>query len=146
MATIIIVVINLAGGLVIGMGERGMDAGTAVETYSILAVGDGLVAQLPALLVALAAALVVTRVAAADGERAIGDDIAAQLGAEPRAFFTAAALLAGLGVVPGLPTSRSWCWRWWPAASACGCGRGRPSSRRRARAGEPGRRRARHQR
>lgn len=103
LATIIIVVINLAGGLVIGMGERGMDAGTAVETYSILAVGDGLVAQLPALLVALAAALVVTRVAAADGERAIGDDIAAQLGAEPRAFFTAAALLAGLGVVPGLP-------------------------------------------
>lgn len=84
-ATIIIVVINLAGGLVIGMGERGMDAGTAVETYSILAVGDGLVAQLPALLVALAAALVVTRVAAADGERAIGDDIAAQLGAEPGA-------------------------------------------------------------
>ncbi len=102
-AAILIVAINLAGGMIIGMGERGMDARTAVETYAILSVGDGLVVQLPALLVALAAALVVTRVAATDGERAIGDDIAAQFGAEPRAFFTAAALLAGLGIVPGLP-------------------------------------------
>ena len=102
-AAILIVVLNLAGGMIIGIGERGMDAETAARTYSILSVGDGLVMQLPALLVALAAALVVTRVAAMDGDRAIGDDIAAQLGAEPRAFFTAAALLAVLGVIPGLP-------------------------------------------
>ena len=102
-AAILIVVINLAGGLIIGIGQRGMDAAEAARTYTILSVGDGLVAQLPALLVAVAAALVVTRVAAEGGERAIGDDIAVQLGAEPRAFFTAAALLAALGLVPGLP-------------------------------------------
>lgn len=103
-AAILIVVLNLAGGMIIGMGERGLDAATAARTYAILSVGDGLVVQLPALLVALAAALVVTRVAAADGgERAVGDDIALQLGAEPRAFFTAAALLAALGLVPELP-------------------------------------------
>ncbi len=102
-AAILIVVVNLAGGMAIGMAERGMDARTAVETYAILSIGDGLVVQLPALLVALAAALVVTRVASPDGERAIGDDIAAQLGAEPRAFLTAAVLLVALGLVPGLP-------------------------------------------
>ena len=102
-AAILIVVINLAGGMVIGMAERGLDPRAALETYAILSIGDGLVVQLPALLVALAAALVVTRVASADGERAIGDDIVAQLGAEPRAFLTAAVLLVGLGLVPGLP-------------------------------------------
>lgn len=102
-AAILIVLLNLAGGMIVGVGERGMAVGEAARTYSILSVGDGLVVQLPALLVALAAALVVTRVAAMDGDRAIGDDIVSQLGAEPRAFFTAAVLLGVLGAIPGLP-------------------------------------------
>ncbi|HVV85141.1 MAG TPA: FHIPEP family type III secretion protein, partial [Kofleriaceae bacterium] len=102
-AAILIVVVNLAGGMLVGMGERGLPAREAASIYAIQAIGDGLVVQVPALLVALAAALVVTRVASADGERAVGDDIGRQLGAEPRAFFTAAGLLALLGLVPGLP-------------------------------------------
>lgn len=102
-AAILIVVVNLAGGMLIGMGERGLSARDAASIYAIQAIGDGLVVQVPALLVALAAALVVTRVASADGERAVGDDIVRQLGAQPRAFFTAAGLLALLGLVPGLP-------------------------------------------
>jgi type III secretion protein V len=102
-AAILIVVVNLAGGMLVGMGERGLGAGEAASIYAIQAIGDGLVVQVPALLVALAAALVVTRVAAADGERPIGDEIGRQLAAQPRAFFTAAGLLALLGVVPGLP-------------------------------------------
>ncbi len=105
LAAILIVVVNLAGGMLVGMGERGMSARDAASIYAIQAIGDGLVVQVPALLVALAAALVVTRVASADGERAVGDDIVRQLGAQPRAFFTAAGLLALLGLVPGLPTA-----------------------------------------
>lgn len=104
LAAILIVVVNLAGGMLIGMGERGLSAHDAAQIYAIQAIGDGLVVQVPALLVALAAALVVTRVASDDGARALGDDIAHQLGGQPRALFTAAALLALLGVVPGMPT------------------------------------------
>ncbi|MEZ4398644.1 MAG: flagellar biosynthesis protein FlhA [Kofleriaceae bacterium] len=103
LAAILIVAINLIGGLVIGVGERGLSLADAARIYAVQSVGDGLVVQLPALLVALAAALAVTRIASADGERAVGDDIVAQLGAEPRALGTAAVLLAGLGLVPGLP-------------------------------------------
>ena len=102
-AAILIVAINLIGGLAIGVGERGLSWADAVEIYAVQSVGDGLVVQLPALLVALAAALAVTRIASADGERAVGDDIARQLGAEPRALATAAVLLVSLGLVPGLP-------------------------------------------
>jgi len=102
-AAILIVAINLVGGLAIGMGERGMSLAEAARIYAVQSVGDGLVVQLPALLVALAAALTVTRIASSDGERAVGDDIARQLGAEPRALGTAAILLAALGLVPGLP-------------------------------------------
>ena len=103
-AAILIVIVNLAGGMLVGMGEHGLGARDAASIYAIQAIGDGLVVQVPALLVALAAALVVTRVASADGERAVGDDIVRQLGAQPRAFLTAAGLLGLLAVVPGLPT------------------------------------------
>ncbi|MBK9035304.1 MAG: FHIPEP family type III secretion protein [Myxococcales bacterium] len=102
-AAILIVAINLIGGLVIGVGERGLSLAEAARIYAVQSVGDGLVVQLPALLVALAAALAVTRLASADGERAVGDDIVAQLGAQPRALATTAVLLAALGLVPGLP-------------------------------------------
>ena len=102
-AAILIVAVNLVGGLAIGVGERGLSFADAAQLYAVQSVGDGLVVQLPALLVALAAALAVTRIASADGERAVGDDIVRQLGAEPRALATAAVLLALLGVVPGLP-------------------------------------------
>ncbi|MBL8621462.1 MAG: FHIPEP family type III secretion protein [Myxococcales bacterium] len=103
LAAILIVAINLIGGLVIGVGSRGLSLSAAAEIYAVQSVGDGLVVQLPALLVALAAALAVTRIASADGERAVGDDMVAQLAAQPRALATTAVLLALLGLVPGLP-------------------------------------------
>ena len=101
-AAIVIVVINLVGGLVIGVGTRGMTAGEAVETYSLLSIGGGLVAQIPALLVAVASGLLVTRVASM-GDRALGEDLGAQLGGQPRVLAATGALLIGLALVPGLP-------------------------------------------
>ncbi len=101
-AAIAIVVINLVGGLAVGVGVHGMSASDAIHTYSLLSIGEGLVAQIPALLVAVASGLLVTRVATAPGADApIGDDLPEQLG--PRALVGAAILLAGLGLVPGLP-------------------------------------------
>ena len=100
-AAIVIVVINLIGGLVIGVGQRGMTAGTAVQTYSLLSIGGGLVAQIPSLIVAVASGLLVTRVAST-GDKALGVDLPFQLG-QPRVLVGAAVLLVALGVVPGLP-------------------------------------------
>jgi len=101
-AAIVIVVINLVGGLVIGVGSRGMSAAEAAQTYSLLSIGGGLVAQIPSLLVAVASGLLVTRVAST-GDRALGEDLALQLGGQPRALAATALLLLALGIVPGLP-------------------------------------------
>ncbi|MBA3391563.1 MAG: FHIPEP family type III secretion protein, partial [Deltaproteobacteria bacterium] len=101
-AAIVIVLINLVGGLVIGIGSRGMSAAEAMRTYSLLSIGEGLVAQIPSLLVAVAAGLLVTRVAST-GDRALGEDLGEQLGGEPRVLGAAALLLLGLAAVPGLP-------------------------------------------
>jgi type III secretion protein V len=103
-AAIVIVAINLIGGLAIGIGSRGMSAGEAVRTYSLLSIGAGLVAQIPSLLVAVASGLLVTRVASA-GDRAFGEDLGTQLAGSPRALAGSAVLLAGLAIVPGLPTT-----------------------------------------
>ena len=101
-AAIVIVVINLIGGLVIGVANRGMSASEAAHTYSLLSIGAGLVAQIPSLLVAVASGLLVTRVASA-GDRALGEDLGVQLGGSPRALAGVAILLVGLALVPGLP-------------------------------------------
>jgi type III secretion protein V len=101
-AAIVIVVINLVGGLIIGIGMKGQTAGAAVQTYSLLSIGEGLVAQIPSLLVAVASGLLVTRVAST-GDRPLGEDLGAQLGGQPRALAGVAILLVGLGLVPGLP-------------------------------------------
>src|SRR3954468_8833885 len=99
-AAIVIVVVNLVGGLVIGVGQHGLTAGEAVRTYSLLSIGEGLVAQIPSLLVAVASGMLVTRVAST-GDAALGEDLGGQLG--PRALGAAAILLVALGLVPGLP-------------------------------------------
>jgi type III secretion protein V len=101
-AAIVIVVINLVGGLIVGVGMRGMTFADAVRTYSLLSVGAGLAAQIPSLLVAVASGLLVTRVASA-GDRALGEDLGSQLASSPRALIAAAVLMVGLGLVPGLP-------------------------------------------
>lgn len=99
-AAIVIVVINLVGGLIIGVGSRGMTAAQAVKTYSLLSVGAGLVAQIPSLLVAVASGMLVTRVAST-GDAALGEDLGVQL--SPRVLAGVAILLIGLALVPGLP-------------------------------------------
>jgi type III secretion protein V len=101
-AAIAIVVINLVGGLVVGIAMKGMTAGQAAHTYSLLSIGGGLVAQIPSLLVAVASGLLVTRVASA-GDRPLGDDLGAQLASSPRVLGGVAILLALLSVMPGLP-------------------------------------------
>ena len=101
-AAIVIVLINLVGGLVLGIGQRGLTADQAMRTYSLLSIGEGLVAQIPALIVAVASGLLVTRVAST-GDRAIGDELGHQLAGQPRVLGGAAILLGALGLVPGLP-------------------------------------------
>ncbi len=101
-AGIIITIINVVGGLIIGIAQLGMSAADAAATYTLLTVGDGLVSQIPALVVSLAAGLVVTRVGG-DGDTDLGSEIVAQLTAIPKVFGIAAVLLLALGLTPGLP-------------------------------------------
>ena len=100
-AGLLITGINIVGGIFIGVIQKGMGASEAAAKYTILTVGDGLVAQIPALIVSTAAGIMVTH--AAGGSR-IGNVLANQLGAHPRAVWIAAGVLATLAMVPGLPT------------------------------------------
>src|SRR5262249_31216927 len=102
-ASLIIVIVNLVGGLMIGMLQRGMSFGEASHIYSLLTVGDGLVAQIPALVISVAAGTVVTRVSSDQGSD-LGSEISSQLFADPRALALAAAILFGLAFIPGFPT------------------------------------------
>ncbi len=99
-AGIVITIINLVGGFVIGMVERGMSAGEAIETYSLLTVGDGLVTQIPALLMSVATGLVVTR---ATSEDDMGTLAGAQLSQSRSALMIAGAAAMVLAIVPGIP-------------------------------------------
>src|SRR5262245_36901591 len=92
-AGLIIVVINIIAGVVIGVMMMDMEAAEALETFAILTVGDGLVSQIPALLIAITSGLVVTRVASEDSENHLGKDIAVQLLAQPRAFYIASVIV-----------------------------------------------------
>lgn len=102
-AGIIITVINIVGGLIIGVAMNGMPASEAIQTYSILTIGDGLVSQIPALLISISAGMVVTRVASEDENTNLGSDIAGQILAQPKAIGIAAVILLILGMVPGMP-------------------------------------------
>ncbi|MCL2091206.1 MAG: flagellar biosynthesis protein FlhA [Micrococcales bacterium] len=99
-AGIVITVINLVGGFVIGMVQRGMNAEQAINTYAILSVGDGLVTQIPALLLSVSTGIVVTR-ASEDGD--LGTSAAAQLLQSRMALLIAGAGAIGLGLLPGMP-------------------------------------------
>ncbi|GMU68549.1 MAG: flagellar biosynthesis protein FlhA [Steroidobacteraceae bacterium] len=101
-AGILIVVINMVGGLAIGTMMHDMAAGDAARNYALLTIGDGLVAQLPALLLSTAVALIVTRMS---GEQDMGSEVARQLFGRPRALWTAAGLLTVMGIVPGMPNA-----------------------------------------
>ena len=99
-AAIIIVLVNIVGGLTIGVLQQGMSPGLAAQTYTLLTVGEGLVAQIPALFISTAAGIVVTR-AATDAD--LGHQITGQMLLSPKAVGTAAGILLALGLVPGLP-------------------------------------------
>jgi type III secretion protein V len=103
-ASIIIVVVNLLGGLTIGILQRGLPAGEAMEVYSILTIGDGMVAQVPALLCAMAAGLIVTRSAGDGSHGHLGDSIGAQIMAHPRALLMTGVISLIMAFVPGFPT------------------------------------------
>jgi flagellar biosynthesis protein FlhA len=99
-AAIIIMVINIVGGFMIGVLQKNMNVYDAVQTYTLLTVGEGLVAQIPALITSTAAGIVVTRAAT---EAHLGEEFSKQLLGNPRALASAAAVLAVLGLIPGLP-------------------------------------------
>jgi type III secretion protein V len=104
-AGIIISVINIAAGLAIGVAMRGMDFASAAKKYTLLTIGDGLVSQIPALIIATAAGIITTRVASAIGEeRSLGAEIGVQLLAQPKAMGIAAGMLVAMALIPGLPT------------------------------------------
>jgi len=102
-AGIVVLAVNIVGGLVIGVFQRGLDLPVAARTYTVLTIGEGLVAQIPALVISTAAGIIVTRVASEDEGSHLGRDIGLQILAHPRALGIGAGLLAILAVVPGLP-------------------------------------------
>lgn len=99
-AGIIILFVNIIGGLIIGMTQHDLSINQAVHDYVLLTIGDGLVAQIPSLLLATATAIIVTR---ASSEQNMGDQIVQQLFGSPRALFITGSVLALLGLVPGMP-------------------------------------------
>ena len=101
-ASLVVIVVNLIGGLAIGTMQHNMSLGQAAEIYPLLTVGDGLVAQIPALLVSIAAGTVVTRVASIE-QRDLGAEISGQLLNQPRALSLGAVVMLALAVVPGFP-------------------------------------------
>jgi flagellar biosynthesis protein FlhA len=100
MAGIIITVINLLGGMVIGVVQQGMDVGEAVSTFSLLTIGDGLVSQLPALLISIASGIIVTR-AATDGD--MGTDVVIQFSRQRQSMKLAGVAVGLMALLPGLP-------------------------------------------
>ncbi|MFP4694994.1 MAG: flagellar biosynthesis protein FlhA [Thiohalospira sp.] len=99
-AGILITAINILGGLAVGMGQHGLSIGDATTNYTLLAIGDGLVAQIPSLLLSTAAGIMVTRVSS---PQEMSEEVIGQLLGNPRPVWVAAGLLAVMGVVPGMP-------------------------------------------
>jgi type III secretion protein V len=103
-AGLVITLINIIAGLGVGMLQMGMSSGEALNTYSILTVGDGLVSQIPSLLISLSSGFIITRVASETAGTDLGQEMSDQIMAQPRAIFIVGLLLIFMGLVPGLPT------------------------------------------
>jgi flagellar biosynthesis protein FlhA len=99
-AGIIIIFVNIIGGLVIGVVQKGMPMNEALAVYTILTIGEGLVTQIPALLTSTAAGIIVTRAAS---ESNLGTDVVTQLFAQPKALMLASIVILSIGMVPGIP-------------------------------------------
>ena len=99
-AGILILLINILGGLMVGVAQHGMDFGVAIETYTLLTIGDGLVAQIPALIISVAAGLVVSRVG---DDSDIGNLVVVQVFSNPQVLMLTAGIIGVLGLIPGMP-------------------------------------------
>jgi len=99
-AGILITAINIIGGIIIGTAQNGMDIGKAAETFTLLTVGDGLVTQIPALIISTAAGIIVTRNTVDEN---IGSQVQKQFKIHPKAIYIAGAVLIIFGLIPGLP-------------------------------------------
>jgi type III secretion protein V len=102
-ASLVITVVNILGGLAIGVGQKGMPAVEALKRYGLLTIGDGLVSQIPALVLSTAAGVLVTRVASEDPDTPLGQELASQLFGMPKALQVASGFVVLLAIVPGLP-------------------------------------------
>lgn len=100
-AGIIIMIVNVVGGLLIGVIQKGLDFSTAAQYYTMLTIGDGLVTQIPALIISTAAGIIVTR--SSSGESNMGTEVTGQLFLSTKAVYVSASVLGILGLVPGLP-------------------------------------------
>lgn len=101
-AGLIITTINVLAGVSIGVLQRDMELTQALSTYSILTIGDGLVSQIPALMISITAGMIVTRVATEDGST-FGGDVSKQIFAQPKGLFIAGGFMIAFGLVPGFP-------------------------------------------
>ncbi len=99
-AGLMIMALNVVGGLLVGVIQHGMPVGQAAETYTLLTIGDGLVAQIPALVISTAAGVIVTRVST---DQDVGEQMVNQLFSNPRVMILSASVLGLLGLVPGMP-------------------------------------------
>jgi flagellar biosynthesis protein FlhA len=99
-AGIMVTLINVIGGLIVGIVQHDMAAGEAAKTYTLLAIGDGLVAQIPSLIISIAAGMVVSRVA---NDQDIGGQMIGQLFAKPEVLYITGGIIAGMGLIPGMP-------------------------------------------
>ncbi|MHB0991100.1 MAG: flagellar biosynthesis protein FlhA [Burkholderiales bacterium] len=99
-AGIMVTIINIVGGLIVGMAQHDLSFNVAIKDYTLLAIGDGLVAQIPSLIISTAAGIVVSRVAS---DQDIGAQLLSQLFAKPGVLYIAAGIVGGMGVIPGMP-------------------------------------------
>lgn len=100
-AGIVITIVNVIGGLLVGVLQHGLDVSTAAQYYTKLTIGDGLVSQIPSLIISTAAGIIVTR--SGSGED-MGSEVVKQLFINPRALYIGAGVIGALGLIPGLPT------------------------------------------
>ncbi|MFD2366417.1 flagellar biosynthesis protein FlhA [Pseudoduganella sp. GCM10020061] len=99
-AGIMVTLINVIGGLIIGVVQHDLSFGDAAKVYTLLAIGDGLVAQIPSLIISTAAGVVVSRVAS---DQDVGTQLVGQLFAKPQVLYITAGIIAGMGIIPGMP-------------------------------------------
>ena len=102
---IVITIINIIGGLIIGVAMRGLPIAESAKIYSLLSIGDGLVSQIPSIMIAIASGIVTTRVSSEKADSHLGGDIAEQMLAQPKAFMISAAMLFLMAWIPGFPAT-----------------------------------------